>query len=128
MRIAWGSVLAVVTLCACEDPGVDTDSGVTPDGGATTTDAGTSEDGGQSPTDAGVAGDGGAPTDAGTTSGCALPQPFDVGVTYATTVHVATNGNDGNAGTEAAPLATLDAALNRATPGTRILLHAGTYT
>jgi hypothetical protein len=45
----------------------------------------------------------------------------------ATTLVVATNGNDSNPGTVAAPLATLARAVNLATPGTTITLRGGTY-
>src|SRR5688500_7931581 len=57
-----------------------------------------------------------------------LPQPFDVGVSYPTTIHVATTGNDttGN-GSSGAPFATIRRGLQAATPGTRVLVAAGTY-
>jgi hypothetical protein len=45
----------------------------------------------------------------------------------ANTLIVATNGNDANAGTLAAPLATLGRAVTLATPGTTIALRGGTY-
>jgi len=44
-----------------------------------------------------------------------------------TTITVATNGNDANAGTVAAPLKTIQAAVNKATPGTVIQIRGGTY-
>jgi hypothetical protein len=77
--------------------------------------------------------DAGAPRpgeDAGrppTPSECALPEAFDVGVAYARTLHVSTGGSDGGDGSEGSPFATIDRALSAATPGTRILVHAGTY-
>jgi hypothetical protein len=46
----------------------------------------------------------------------------------AATWHVAPNGNDNNAGSLGAPLATLDAAIDLASPGDEILLRQGTYT
>ena len=45
----------------------------------------------------------------------------------ATDIHVATTGNDANAGTEAAPLLTIHKALELVQPGDRILIHEGTY-
>ncbi|THV29096.1 right-handed parallel beta-helix repeat-containing protein [Glycomyces paridis] len=44
-----------------------------------------------------------------------------------TTITVAVNGNDANPGTVAAPLATLQAAVNLAQPGTVIQIRGGTY-
>ncbi|MBU1661133.1 MAG: right-handed parallel beta-helix repeat-containing protein [Chloroflexi bacterium] len=43
------------------------------------------------------------------------------------TYHVAANGNDTNAGGEAAPWATLQHAVDSVQPGDLILIHAGTY-
>ncbi len=43
------------------------------------------------------------------------------------TLDVATTGSDANAGTAASPLRTVQAAIDRATPGTTIRIHAGTY-
>ena len=43
-------------------------------------------------------------------------------------IHVATTGNDSNAGTEAAPLLTIHKAMELVQPGDRILVHEGTYT
>lgn len=45
----------------------------------------------------------------------------------ATDIHVATNGNDTNAGTEESPLLTIHKALERVQAGDRILIHEGTY-
>ncbi|WP_335988944.1 right-handed parallel beta-helix repeat-containing protein [Glycomyces sp. MUSA5-2] len=44
-----------------------------------------------------------------------------------TTITVAVNGNDANAGTVAAPLKTIQAAVNKAVPGTVIQIRGGTY-
>lgn len=78
--------------------------------------------------DVGPMRDGGAAPDSGPGEpACALPLPFDVGVSYERTLHVATDGDDGADGSADAPLRTLRAAADRATPGTRILLSAGTY-
>jgi hypothetical protein len=45
----------------------------------------------------------------------------------ATVVHVAPGGNDADPGTEAKPLATIQAAVNRLQPGDTLLIHGGTY-
>ena len=42
-------------------------------------------------------------------------------------IHVATTGNDSNAGTEDAPLLTIHKAMEIVQPGDRILVHEGTY-
>lgn len=44
-----------------------------------------------------------------------------------TTLDVATTGKDTNAGTPSAPLKTVQAAINKAKPGTTIRIHKGTY-
>ncbi|PRY62453.1 right-handed parallel beta-helix repeat-containing protein [Glycomyces artemisiae] len=44
-----------------------------------------------------------------------------------TTITVAVNGNDANAGTVAAPLKTIQAAVDKAVPGTVIQIRGGTY-
>ncbi|GAB2618262.1 pectate lyase [Streptomyces capparidis] len=44
-----------------------------------------------------------------------------------TTLYVATNGNDSNAGTQTAPLKTIQRAVDLAQPGTTILIRGGTY-
>ena len=42
-------------------------------------------------------------------------------------IHVATNGDNNNAGTVEAPLLTIDKAMEIVQPGDRILVHEGTY-
>ncbi len=42
-------------------------------------------------------------------------------------IYVAPNGSDANPGTEAAPLATLQAAVNKLQPGDICLIRGGTY-
>jgi hypothetical protein len=64
--------------------------------------------------------------DAGMSEGCALPRAFDVGVTYERTLYVAVDGDAGGDGSQSAPL-TLEEAMRRATPGTRVVMSAGTY-
>jgi parallel beta-helix repeat protein len=46
----------------------------------------------------------------------------------AATLHVATTGNDGAAGTSAAPFRTIQRAADAAAPGDTVIVHAGTYT
>ena len=45
----------------------------------------------------------------------------------AATIHVAVNGSDSAAGSAGAPLKTIQAAIDRAKPGTTIRVHKGTY-
>ncbi|MBO6191935.1 MAG: right-handed parallel beta-helix repeat-containing protein [Prevotella sp.] len=52
---------------------------------------------------------------------------FAVTAAMANDIHVATTGNDSNAGTEEAPLATIAKAIEMVQPGDRILIHEGTY-
>ncbi len=114
-----GLVLGVVLVGGCGGDGASApDSGGSGDSGGVDSGGGGVDSGG---------GDAGGGADAGSVSGCALPEPFDVGVTYGTTLYVATDGDDGNDGSEGAPLASLDEAAGRAAPGTRIVLRAGTY-
>ena len=42
-------------------------------------------------------------------------------------IHVATTGDNNNAGTQDAPLLTIDKAMEIVQPGDRILVHEGTY-
>ncbi len=67
--------------------------------------------------------DGGLPEPAD----CTLPAPIDRGVSWARTLHVAMNGADSGDGSEGSPFASIDRALSDAEPGTRVLVHAGTY-
>jgi hypothetical protein len=77
----------------------------------------------------GDSGVGGAGDDGGVVpSACALPAAIDEGVVWENTLHVAMDGADETgAGTEASPFASIDRALGNAAPGTRVLVHAGTY-
>lgn len=113
--------LACLALLACDGP-VAGDAG--PDAG------GSSRDSAVPARDSGaLERDADAPRpDAGPAPDCALPTPFDVGATYERTLYVSTSGDDGHDGSAGAPLRTIRAAVQRATPGTRILVAAGTYT
>ncbi|MGD8644715.1 MAG: DUF1565 domain-containing protein, partial [Chromatiales bacterium] len=81
--------------------------------------------GGSSDTET-VSGGGGTP--APPSSGSALPEPFDVGVSYTRELFVSTTGSDASVdGSAGSPLASISEALSRATPGTLIRVAAGTY-
>lgn len=69
----------------------------------------------------------GAPRAAGQGGACALPAAFDAGVTYSRELYVAPAGSDAADGSHGAPLGTIRAAADRATPGTRVVVTAGTY-
>jgi hypothetical protein len=88
--------------------------------------AGASGSAGAAPTDAG--GMDAAGVDGGVDPGCGLPPAIDVGVDWMRTLHVATDGDDaGGDGSEANPFASIGRALGDAAPGTRVLVHAGSY-
>jgi hypothetical protein len=116
-------LLLALVLAGCGDDDVPAgDAGPGRDSGGVRRDSGGEElDSGGEELDSGPVPDAGPPA-------CAPPPAFDVGATYTTELHVDPSGDDGAAGTAAAPLATLRAATARATPGTRIVVHAGTYT
>ena len=66
--------------------------------------------------------------DAGEPAACAPPAAFDVDVSWARTLHVAMDGDDGAGdGSQGAPFASIDHALGLANAGTRVLVHAGRY-
>jgi hypothetical protein len=56
-----------------------------------------------------------------------VPEPFDAGVTYHRTLHVSTKGTATGNGSAEAPFDSIQRAVREAAPGTRILVHAGTY-
>jgi len=56
-----------------------------------------------------------------------VPEPFDVGVTYNRTLHVSPQGTPTGDGSPEAPFDSIPRAVQHATPGTRILVHSGTY-
>jgi len=58
---------------------------------------------------------------------CGLPAPFDAGATYTRDLYVTPDGSDSADGSRGAPLKTIRVAADRATPGTRIVVAAGTY-
>jgi hypothetical protein len=57
----------------------------------------------------------------------ALAEPFDGGATYSRTLHVSPKGSASGNGSAEAPLDSIRTAVRLATPGTRILVQAGTY-
>ncbi|MEU8656466.1 right-handed parallel beta-helix repeat-containing protein [Actinoplanes philippinensis] len=62
-----------------------------------------------------------------TITGAVLSAVFQVPASAATMLYVATNGNDSNAGTQAAPLATIQKAISLITAGGTIAVRGGTY-
>lgn len=97
--------LATLALCAASMSGCD-GGGMRADGG-----------GGGGDSDANVP-----------PAACALPTPFDEGVTYERTLHVsASAGSASGDGSQARPYDTIDRALAAATPSTRVVVAAGTY-
>lgn len=59
---------------------------------------------------------------------CAVPASFDEGITPTAVVHVDDGGSDETGdGTEGAPYATIERAVQDAAPGTAVRLHSGTY-
>lgn len=77
----------------------------------------------------GTAGSSGSSASGGTggTGACSAIRTFADGLNPTREVHVATSGSDGNSGTAASPVRTLGRALQLATPGTAVRIHAGTY-
>ncbi len=70
--------------------------------------------------------DDGGPADAAVPS-CGPPLPWDRGLAPVRTLYVAANAAGGGDGSQPAPFQTIAAAAAVATPGTRILLAAGSY-
>jgi hypothetical protein len=62
-----------------------------------------------------------------TITGVVLSAVFQLPASAATTLYVATNGNDANTGTQAAPLATIQKAISLITAGGTISVRGGTY-
>lgn len=56
-----------------------------------------------------------------------VPEPFDTGVKYERTLHVSSTGNASGDGSAGAPFDTIQRAVRQASAGTRIVVHAGTY-
>ncbi len=124
MRLALPLALAFCLL-GCDD-GDGADGGTDPDGGAR--DGGGADAGDRDAGDVDAGDVDAGDVDAGPMpSACALPAPFDDGVTYARTLHVSPTGTAGGDGSMGSPLDTIERAASMATPGTRILVAAGTY-
>tara|TARA_B100001750_G_scaffold102243_1_gene80759 strand:+ start:1044 stop:2489 length:1446 start_codon:yes stop_codon:yes gene_type:complete len=58
---------------------------------------------------------------------CPLPAPFDEGVVYERTLHVAADAPSGGDGSVGAPFGSIAAAVAAATPGTEVRIAEGTY-
>ncbi len=64
----------------------------------------------------------------GSSTGCVPARAFDDGATYDRTLYVSTTGDDATGdGTRGRPFASVRVGVSRATPGTRVVLLAGTY-
>ena len=126
------AVFASLLLVACgDDDGADPDAGGGRDAGGAV-DGGSDRDGGSeldagAGDDAGPGPDAGPGTDAGPDPACALPAPIDEGVTWERTWYVDAAGPADGDGSEERPFQDVESALDAATPGTRILVRAGTY-
>ncbi len=83
-------------------------------GGAGTGDAAKSPEGGGAPGDAGV-------------GACGVIATFEDGKSPTRTLHVTTGGSAQGDGSTASPFGSIEQAAAAATPGTAIVLHAGTY-
>lgn len=69
---------------------------------------------------------GGAPGDAGS-GACGTIATFEDGKSPTQTLHVTTAGSSQGDGSQAAPFGSIEQAAAHATPGTSIVIHAGTY-
>lgn len=121
MRTISAMMAILLALIGCSEPLASVDGGA-PDAQITDgqiTDAETIDSGEIVRLD-------GATPDGGPAA-CGLPAAFDVGLAPSRTLHVATTGAAGGDGSEGAPLDTIAHAAALATPGTRILVHAGVY-
>jgi hypothetical protein len=116
----WCALL-VLLASGCDGAAPTTDAGA---GDAARVDTGVVVDAGPD-VDGGPDRDGGG-TDAAVSGECPLPVAFDVGLTYARELHVSAgaSGGDGSVGS---PFGSLEDAARAATPGTRIVLAAGTH-
>jgi hypothetical protein len=127
-RWGWVVLTSLVGLSISGCSGDEkSEAGTEGTGGAAGNATGGTSTGGAAGSATGGGSTGGSAGTAGATASCAPPDPFDVGVTYDATLHVAPGGDDAASGADIAPLATLGQALSRATPGTRVLIHAGSY-
>lgn len=117
-RTASGLFVLTVVVWGCD--GIDP----VPDADAAASDAGTGDAarGDASDVDAGPGRDAGP-----TPSACSLPPPIDDGVTYERTLYVAATGSSSGDGSMGNPFDTIPRAAAAATPGTRIVVGAGTY-
>jgi hypothetical protein len=121
MRRIFSSFLFLGLVAGCD--GGSTGAGG--DGGASAGGSGGADTGGQ-----GGAGGSGASSSGGGGAGgsaCGPVVTFADGLSPTKELHVATTGDDANDGSEPQPLATIQMAVSLATPGTAVVVHAGTY-
>ena len=125
--IAFLTIGALLGACGDDPVGPGEDGGTRRDGSRPPLDDGEvpdPEDGSSPPRrDGGVPGRDSGPPD----PACALRAAFDEGATYERTLHVSESGSPSGDGSEGNPFDSIEAALGSATPGTRILVAAGTY-
>ncbi len=110
---------------ATADAGNDADAAGTGGVGGTSGAAGTSGTAGTSGA-GGTSGSGGAGGADGGTA-CGTITTFEAGRSPTRQLHVATTGSAGGNGSPGSPYATIVQAAAQATPGTAIVVHAGTY-
>lgn len=132
-RHAW--VVLVLSINGCPDPSGDVDGGAAdvlgsdvPGADAPLTDVpGLDAPGLDAPGLDAPASDGGStmPDTGVPDPACALAPPIDADFVPGRTLYVAPGGSGD--GSDARPFGTLDAALDAATPGTRVVVRAGTY-
>lgn len=130
-RSTWmvGSVMSIALGLACTLGGCGDDDGGDADGGRV--DGGRDASGGDASDETDGGGADSGLLDASSVDGgpapeaCRVTPAFDEGVTYERTLYVAPGGSGD--GTMASPFGTIQAAAMVATPGTRVLVAAGSY-
>ena len=127
MKRIVSHVLFAVLVVGCGDGG-GSGAGGSGAGGSGGTGAGgqggggasTSTGGGSTSTSTGGGGSGGA-------GGCGAIGTFADGLSPTKELHVAVTGDDGGDGSPGQPFATMEQAASVATPGSAVVIHAGTY-
>ncbi len=134
MNTKWGVVgLGAMVLVGCDgDPGSDGSGGGASTGATTPCcdSTGTGAGSGAGNASTGSSSTGSASTGSGGSAPlpCGGPETFETGLTPSSEIHVATSGSDASGdGSAASPYATIAHAASLATPGTAVVVHAGTY-